>query len=181
LSSLPSPGSSPRTGSAARTPPSRSVSGPSTTRSPTSTCPGGSRTIPTTGRIARHYGTTRQDVGEFFRFQITGLDPPRHSAADRHAIATLTVPTSRSGAATSMVRRDAGLLESAPGGPRRGRSEHAERLGCGCVATLHRLPTLIEGPRPQADRIGVESVLPAELAPDPRRAPSPFPRWAEFP
>ena len=32
-------------------------------------------TIPTTGRVGWHYGTTRWDAGEFFRFQITSLDP----------------------------------------------------------------------------------------------------------
>jgi hypothetical protein len=32
-------------------------------------------TIPTVGRIGWHYGTTRWDTGEFFRFQLTSLDP----------------------------------------------------------------------------------------------------------
>jgi hypothetical protein len=32
-------------------------------------------TVPTTGRVGWHYGTTRWDTGEFFRFQVTSLDP----------------------------------------------------------------------------------------------------------
>jgi hypothetical protein len=31
--------------------------------------------VPTAGRIGWHHGTSRWDVGEFFRFRIMGLDP----------------------------------------------------------------------------------------------------------